>query len=89
LPSAALGVYGTFSVKTFFLQKTSSCFADKTYFKVVTAGNYFDNYGDVLKKIHKTGLSNIHFTFKLFNEFSSNSWARQRKSCYDFELEMT
>jgi len=50
LPSAALGVYGTFSVKTFFLQKTSSCFADKTYFKVVTAGNYFDNYGDVLKK---------------------------------------
>jgi hypothetical protein len=57
---------------------------------VVAAGNYLDKYGYVMEtKIHKTGLLISHFTFSLFKEFSSNSWARQRKSCYDFELEMT
>jgi hypothetical protein len=58
--------------------------------KQTTGGNYFDNCGDVMEsKIHKRGLSISHFTFKLFKDVSSNAWTRQRKSCYESELEMT
>jgi len=49
LPSTALSVYRTFSVKTVFFTEDLFMFADKIYFKVVPAGNYFDIYGDVME----------------------------------------